>query len=499
MNEQLNNFERIRENIINKYPQIEIQPYDITELVNNMQETIGINKVINNKIEELHLKENPVLLFSLFEDMKTMATKSIYFYKSNQKLLKAKYDPNVALDDKVELIGSIDSYYTARNFDEIYMSIFNENEIHSPKVISKLIERKNAFFPRLLSYLKEDDRKQFIKDNYLKAYTMIRQKLTPSELEYVINKIRETDEIYLGRDVDKYNSGLEAMMVYYKSNLLNKLKTVYGKSYVEKTGKSLDDDDEFVYTMLNSKVLEQIFTTSRFDVSDADIVRTIIAYFEDKGKDMSKIRQRVEIVKSETARKERSLYNFISQNKNNDEVIDDILTKYGINKDNFFRFVKTRKFLDKKLKSSLILTLASHYKTNVVSVYDILEMIQEASEKELTLIQLLNERKIDTKIFNKAYKQLEVEQPEIYELINSSIEMNKKDPKQLISLYNSINNDIITNINDFINKYNMTPEELLNQFNNSSLYDKVYEKILTWYDFKDGLPEIKQSNGDIKK
>ena len=118
-------------------------------------------------------------------------------------------------------------------------------------------------------------------------------------------------------------------------------------------------------------------------------------------------------------------------------------------------------------------------------------MIAEAQERNKKLNEILKERNIDIEYFNKVYKKLKKEQPEIYELIKAS-KINKT-TKALLRYYYSIINDNINNYDEFVKKYKQTPEELLERFANTDLQEKVYEKILTWYDFRNGLPEFKNN------
>ena len=270
--------------------------------------------------------------------------------------------------------------------------------------------------------------------------------------------------------------------------MLNKLKNIYGKSYVEKTHKSLDNDDEFIYIILNSNVLESIYTNSVFTVNDTTIIKAILAYFEEYGKDVTNLREKDKLIRQKYSIEENSLKTNIIKLKDDYEALENYLKSKKITKDNFVKYISTRKFLDKQLKTSIILILSKHYNINYISVYDILDMITEAQERNKKLNEILKERNIDIEHFNKVYKKLKEEQPEIYELIETS-----KINKTLLKYYYYIINDNINNYDEFVKKYKQTPEEVLERFANTNLQDEVYEKILTWYDFKNGLPKLKNS------
>ena len=478
--------------ILDKYPLYNLNEHDLHILLNMLNKINShiYRDEIFNIIESHGLNNNPKDLENLLLKLSNSSSYP-YDYQKYINVLLAKYDKSKSLEERLKIVYETFKFNTKNDFNYLYTLVFNEKEQHSYELASIIIEKYPKLTARAINYINKQDRFRLISTYYQKAYTFGRNKLTEQELDLVISKIRETDEIFLSRDTDRYNSGIEALMVRWKSDLLNKLKKIYGKSYVEKTHKSLDNDDEFIYILLNSNVLESIYTKSVFTVNDTTIIKAILAYFEECGKDVTNLREKDKLIRQKYSMEENSLETNIIKLKDDDEALENYLKSKKIKKDNFVKYISTRKFLDKQLKTSIILILSKHYNINYISVYDILDMIAEAQERNKKLNEILKERNIDIEYFNKVYKKLKKEQPEIYELIKAS-KINKT-TKALLRYYYSIINDNINNYDEFVKKYKQTPEELLERFANTDLQEKVYEKILTWYDFRNGLPEFKNN------
>ena len=73
---------------------------------------------------------------------------------------------------------------------------------------------------------------------------------------------------------------------------------------------------------------------------------------------------------------------------------------------------------------------------------------------------------------------------------NESYKLSKKTMK----LYSSFIESNITNYELFVKRFNLTPEELLALFEETYLYDSVYENLLKWYDFAERKLDDNQTN-----
>ena len=469
------------EDILNKYKSFDISKKDLENFFSLMEGEYYKLEPALEIIEKYKLSDNFEELTNFLNDLRKLSI-SLDNFDKNRRIILKRYNKSLTIEDKA-YFASIEN----GSWENLYKLIFSEEQQHSYEVVSAMLKRSDyRLTPFILEYINSNDRLKLIDEFYIKMYKNARYKLSNEELDYVIKKIRETDEIFLSWDTDKYKSGVDRIMAYWKCDLLKKLKKVYGKSYVDKTGKSLDDEDEFVFTMLNSNVLEQIYTNSMFTLEDTEIIKTLLTYYEENNKDVTSLRNKIDLIAHKNSIKEKNIYSYLLANKDNKEAIDNYLGSLNITKDNFKKYIASRKFIDKKIKEAILLMLSKHFEVNYISVYDILEMIEESHDRDITLKKVLDEKGIDVKYFDKVYKKLKEENPDIYELINTSIK--NKDTKKMLKIYESIKNDNVNNYDYFIKKFKQTPEEVLEFFSNSPLHDEVYEEILKWYDFRDGLP-----------
>ena len=421
-----------------------------------------------------------------------------FLYEKVSTFIVAKYSNDLS---SIEKFKALDKFFSRYQFDfkfeYLFELMFNEKERSNSELTNYIISNHNRYVGRMLKYLTPDDRALFIKNNYVKAYNFCRPYLTPKELDYVAKKIRENDEVFLAKDQHYYASEIEALMIYWRCDLLKKLKKTYGKSYEKITGKFVTDDEEFVYAVLNSNVLEQIYTSPIFTVNDTSIIVTLIQHYKEKGKKVDKLEEKNRIIREKISKKEKDLYSFIVSNKDNTEILDKYLKENSITRDNYIKYITSRKCLSKPSKEGLLLILSKHFNTNYLSVFDILDIIDEAKERGVSKYIILQERNIDTVYFDKVYKSLKIQQPEIYELLQGS--RKRKSYKSLLKLYYTIIKENITNYDSFIKRYKQTPEELLESFSDTPLFSKIHEHLLTWYDFQKGLPDIKNKQKNDKK
>jgi hypothetical protein len=144
------------------------------------------------------------------------------------------------------------------------------------------------------------------------------------------------------------------------------------------------------------------------------------------------------------------------------------------------------------MKESLLLILSKHYNTEYISLYDILEMIQIANDTNRTLDEVLKEKEINIKYFRSIYNRLEAERPDIFDLINKG----EKESIQRLKIYSSLKNNNIHSYGLFKNRYKRTPEEVLELFEDTELFDEVFGMLSSWYDFmpKDNKKKTKENN-----
>ena len=428
------------------------------------------------------LDRNEELFNSIFDLLKSytswfsnVSANRVYFYET--------FYVHRDIDNIDELINLYLNEYKDDRFNDIYYEKIFKDNVSSFYVASKLVKEDANLAPLVFKYLNKEDRKKIIDKYYKEIYKKARPSLSKEDADYTVSKILEKNEIYLSHDKEKYESGIFGIMMYNRSNLLDKLKKRFGKSYVEKTGKSLNDDDEFIYTMFNSKVLDSIYSNPVYSANDIITIKIILNYFDEKGRDTKPIRDKIEFIKRTQGQFERNLYNFIATNKDNEEKLNEFLDKHNINIDNYFKTIQNKRFLESKIKESLLLILSKHFKNDYISVYDILDLVQEAHDRNISLDDVIKENGINMRYFKKVYDKIKDENPKIYAILQTSKQFLDKHNKKLIKYYIEIINNKVTSYDEFIERYKKTPEEILKQFEETNLYDDVYDSIFTWYDF----------------
>ena len=369
--------------------------------------------------------------------------------------------------------------------DAAYNMIFTKKEQHSPEIILPIILDNPHHFQFFYKYIKEGDKKLIFDKFDKNYYNYVKKYLTEEERKYVIQSLIKKGEIfefeYQGIEC---TSRIDVIMHKNKCLLLDKLKNIYGTSYTQKTNKSTDDDEEFFLTMLNSTVLEDIYKSDQFNNNDILTLGGVLNDFDSRGIDTKIIRARIEDIKVRQNKFEKSLYRFITLYKNNPEKLEEFLQDCHITKDNYSSFIRSRKFLDKLLKESILLILSKHYKKDYISVYDIISMLQESTDRGMRLDLVLRENDINPDYFYKVFSQLKKDQPQIYDLIQESRYVPARLNKLRIKIYYSLTNNPVNDYYSFKKRFKRTPEEVLSLFEETELFDSVFEIITSWYDFK---------------
>ena len=304
----------------------------------------------------------------------------------------------------------------------------------------------------------------------------------------IIDKIKESGNSSLLYRSAKYDDVVTRAITLNHSNIIEKLREIHGKSYSMYAAKNnIDSEDDwlFIKNIINSKHLDEIYLSDNFDISDIKVINFIINYLEEKKVDCTNINKRINYLKQEGQKREIYIYNQILANKDNEQKLNELLAKLNVNKDNFFEFIKIRKYLDKKMKEAALLALAKHFKTGYISIYDIIDLMQEMSERELTIDEILKEKEIDKKLFYSIYDKFREENLEMYELISKSLNDNKiRGFKKIIKLYYAIKSDKIKDYNSFVEQYGYTPEEVLKMFASTDFHADLFNSISTWYTIK---------------
>ena len=384
--------------------------------------------------------------------------------------------------------------YDANDNSDAYELIFDEEERHNLKVITSIVDAKPYTMSYLFKYVNQSDRNTIINKYYKLIYNVAYSRLNSEEKRMLIEKLKENN-IYLKYNKEEYSSPIEEMMAKSDSNLLKKLKAKYGKLYKD----DLDDDIKFIQLALsNTKILQDIYVNSYYDMKDIAVIKVLLNYFEEneienKILDTNQTRRIIGIINHNLKEKEQKLFNKITGTKN-DEELKEVLEGFNITEDNFFNIIIERRHLDKKQKEAVLERIAKYYNKSYLSLFTILSYIQEAKEKVMSITDVLKKHQVNPYYYKQIINKLKKEKPEIYEIIRMSENESYKLTKRTMKLYSAFIESNITNYTLFIKRFKQTPEELLALFEETYLYDSVYEKLLEWYDFAERKLDDNRTN-----
>lgn len=486
-----------------KYKELNFTEKDINRLDDCLKRTY-FDKEFYNLLNKHDLNKNKEQFLNFIKDLKDIredeendyneyAIETYIFLNFTEKDLETKIAYYISLFLNKYLSVQIIDLDQNVNLDA-YELIFNEEERHNLRVITSIVEYRPYTIAYLFKYINQSDKEEIINKYYKLIYNVAYSRLNNDEKEILKRKLKENN-IYLKYDRDIYESPIEEIMVKHGSDLLKKLKAKYKKLYKN----SSFDDIIFIQLALGDiKILKDIYTNSYYGIKDISVLKVLLNYFEDnnignKIIKTAKLRERMGLINNKLYVIEKDLFNKITGAKDDNE-LKILLEKYKITKENFFNIIIERRHLDKKQKQAILERLAKYYKTSYLSLFTILSYIQEAKEKALSITDVLKDHQVNPYYYKETLKKLKNEKPEIYEIIKMSENESYKLSKKTMKLYSSFIESNITNYDSFVKMFNLTPEELLALFEETYLYDSVYEKLLEWYDFAERKLDDKQAN-----
>lgn len=274
------------------------------------------------------------------------------------------------------------------------------------------------------------------------------------------------------------------------NNLIIKLYNRYYKSYkMSIKNEQLDNLYNFIKTLLlNPNNFKNVVNSSGFsvkEVTDLILFKHSLSPSEQERFDIfyNKFRQ-------EQHNKWINLHNELAKNKNNILKCKEIFEKFGCNKENVFHIVLNNKFMNKKVKS-VILDIANVCYGKCVKVIDIIDILDEMLDRNLTINEILNEREISKKAFEQLYQDSFENNRILYEYIKLSLSKNKRlGYRKLINLGYTIINSNLESYSEFTQKFpNYDYTKIVEDLKDTELEEQLKSLATSWEDYQ---VEVKQ-------
>lgn len=271
----------------------------------------------------------------------------------------------------------------------------------------------------------------------------------------------------------------------YNNDLIIKLYNLYYKSYKSSIkDDKLDNLYDFIKTiLLNQNNFKNVANNQNFSARE---IESLIFFKHSLGQsEREKFEHFYEKYQNEERNKWIYLHNELVKYKNDYPKCIEIFEKYGFNKDNLFTFVLNNKFMNKNIKS-LIIELANICYGNTVKVIDIIDLLDEMIDRELTLDEILKEREISKKTFDKLYQDSYENNPILYEYIKMSLSKNKRlGYRKLIKLGYAIINNNLQSYSEFKEKFpKYDYNNLLIGLKDTELEEQLKTLAASWKDYE---------------
>lgn len=301
-----------------------------------------------------------------------------------------------------------------------------------------------------------------------------------------------------GLPFEIYKRGLDSIMAMnfkntflFNNEFISKLYRMYYKNYIDimnKKGlKNRDNLKDFIEFLFNTNNLIKLYNNSNITIDELNNLERFLRFYDENTKNT------VGRLKSNLRNISLSFYNEIINSKNSIDEINSILDKYNIDKDNIYSFIINNKFLYSKEKSGLINVLGLYYDLSIKFI-DVLSIISEMSDREMTIDQILKEKDISRKDFNLIYEKSAKDNPILHEYISGALKRNKRLGFMKLCKYGYVvlNSNIIS-IKDYEEKFpnNMSYYNLIRSLSKTEIANKLIQKAQKFDDFnRDELGHI---------
>ena len=267
------------------------------------------------------------------------------------------------------------------------------------------------------------------------------------------------------------------------SRAISKLYNLYYKSYQQNALKKQNTPnlEDFCACLFQIKNLEKIYNNSKLSWQDLKDFSKLKDYF---GSFAEKALQEVQTLSRKNS---LNFYNKIILLKENNIQLETFLNINHLNEENIFNFIIQNKFLYSKEKGALIKIFSDHY-GHSLTMEDILILLQEMLERKLTIEEILKEKEIPKKEFEKIYSSSKENNPLLWQEISSSLNQNsKRRYLKLIHLGYKVLRTPLSSKEEYNQLFSKTIsfDDLLEELKNTELYDLLLDKASTWKDFNE--------------
>ena len=203
-----------------------------------------------------------------------------------------------------------------------------------------------------------------------------------------------------------------------KNDLFVKLYKMYFKNYIKISPPEKQNIKDFIdYLLLNKKTFIRIINNMNFTISEVDQFISLKQYLSIENQ--NKFDEFFRIYQKNERERWIEIHNELVKNPKEKS---QILAKYNLDNDNSYKIVLENKFINKDIKSYIL----ENMNLNCLRVIDIIELIDEMQEKKLTIDEMLKEKDISKKSFDKLYNECLKKNPFLYNYIKDGLSKNKK-------------------------------------------------------------------------
>lgn len=273
------------------------------------------------------------------------------------------------------------------------------------------------------------------------------------------------------------------VFVALNQGLIEKLYNAYYSGYQKIAKPEKESIFDFVrMIMLSENNFKNVIQNQ--DISAIEVKRLISIVSLFKSPKINHFKNFYSNYFKEETLKWNKVYSLFVNNRNNHQQITDFLTKLNLTEETAYNYFLRNKFFDKKQKTTLIQILDLYYGKGL-RVIDIVDMISEMSERELTIDRILEEKEIEKKTFMDLYQRAAKTNPALYDFIANNLKKNQlRGFKKVVRLGYMVLNSNISSLEEYnLKVQGYSFDKLLNSLQGTELYELLVLKANSWPDY----------------